>query len=95
MSSEIYDSFGAKVNVGDWIIYPNHYKHILTIGKIIDFTKKGNPRVSNVVNGVRGNKLFVGLIQLKDYKHVIQSAFVKCFDETLIRTLEDMLSNES
>ena len=92
---QIFDAFGTKVKIGDWVIYPSNYKTKLKIGKIVEFTNGSNPKVTHVLYGddilsIEPSKLRYNLLY-GAYIIAVQSAFVKCTDQVLIETLEKLI----
>lgn len=87
---QIFDAFGTEVKIGDWIYYPTNYKSRIKIAKIKSFTKHNNPKV---VHEAYNDYFMQGYNYIKNdqYPVAIQAAFVKCCNQALIETLEELI----
>lgn len=84
----IFDAFGTEVVVGDWIYFAGHYQSQMFVARVCGFTKIGNPYYDifsswDFVHSGKINKLST--------KTCCQRAFVKCYNQPLIQTLENLI----
>ncbi len=89
----ILDSFGEPVFQGDWIYYTGRSVGDISIGRVYDFTKGGTPRLEYVCHkdAFNNTEQTVNCIKRKHSKTIIHRAFVRCYNQALIETLENLI----
>ncbi len=84
----ILDSFGEPIFQGDWIYFNTFRNSLIKVGKIVEFSKKGNPRVSYNIDE---NTFRLHRPKLThSFSFVVQSSYIKCCNKTLIEELNNL-----